>query len=112
MSETKRNIAQTALMAVSSSQIYAIGHNAEAKILTVQFSKREGGNIVGGGSVYQYANVETSKHDAFMDSESKGKFFGEHIKPMESVHPFIKLEPHEIDQHITLPAQEPEPQAA
>ncbi|WP_017758189.1 KTSC domain-containing protein [Pseudacidovorax intermedius] len=65
---------------VRSNQIACIGYDASTKTLAVQFSR----NL---DHVYHYPNVEPETHEAFMAAESKGKFFGEHIKPL----PFDKF---------------------
>lgn len=58
-----------------SSQIAAIGYDAEAQILAVRF-------IQGAGAIYHYPGVSQETYDAFHGAESLGKFFGQHIKPM------------------------------
>lgn len=60
---------------VQSNQIACIGYNAAMKTLAVQFTR-------GAGAIYHYPNVEPETHAAFMAAESKGKFFGEHIKSL------------------------------
>lgn len=64
------------LTPVESSQIHAIGHNAATNTLAVQFKSKHGA-----GSTYHYPGVTAEQHAAFAASESKGKHFGEHIKP-------------------------------
>ena len=41
----------------------------------------------GNGAVYHYPNVEQKTHDDMMAAESKGTFFGQHIKAL----PFDKF---------------------
>ncbi len=65
---------------VESNQIACIGYDATSKTLSVQFAR-------GPGSIYHYTNVEPDLHAKFMAAESKGTFFGEHIKPL----PFDKF---------------------
>lgn len=72
---------------VDSAQIMAIGHDPESSTLRIQFKKWDGSP----GSTYEYANAPTDKHAAFMAADSKGKFFGEHIKPKADVHPYKKV---------------------
>jgi len=99
-----RTIIAAALIATpESSQIYAIGHSGET--LTVQFPKREAGQIVGGGSVYQYANVTPQQFEEFQSSPSKGAYFGAHFKPKAEEHPFVKLTDEEVARFITPPAE-------
>lgn len=60
---------------VESHQVAAIGYDAARRTLQVTFTR-------GPGHAYQYPNVEPRLHADFMAAESKGKFFGEHIKPL------------------------------
>lgn len=60
---------------VESNQVAAIGYSLDRKTLQVTFTR-------GPGHIYQYPNVEPEVHAAFMAAESKGKHFGEHIKPL------------------------------
>lgn len=64
------------LTPVDSSQIAAIGFDASSSTLAVQFKTRGAPS-----SVYHYPDVPESLYDEFMGSSSKGKFFGQHIKP-------------------------------
>lgn len=68
-----------ALHPVESSQIKAVGYDAETKTLAVTF-------VHGTGAIYHYPNVEQATFDAFKASDSAGSFFGQHIKPL----PFTK----------------------
>jgi len=63
------------LTPVESNQVASVGYDAATKTLACTFTR-------GPGHVYHYPNVEPETHAAFMASESKGKFFGEHIKPL------------------------------
>lgn len=65
---------------VESHQVAAVGYDAERRTLSVTFTR-------GAGAVYHYPNVEPAVHAAFMAAESKGKFFGAHIKAL----PFEKF---------------------
>jgi hypothetical protein len=58
---------------VCSGQIRAVGYDAETKTLAVTF-------VHGIGSIYQYPGVEPQVFADFMAAESKGKFFGAHVK--------------------------------
>ena len=64
------------MVPVESNQVKAIGYDADSKTLAVTFAR-------GPGNIYHYPNVEPKTHAAFMASESKGNFFGQHIKPLE-----------------------------
>lgn len=68
------------MTAVTSNQIAAVGYSTERKTLAVTFTRST-------GAVYHYPNVDAKLHADFMAAESKGKFFGEHIKPL----PFDKF---------------------
>lgn len=60
---------------VESNQVKAIGYDAASKTLAVTFTR-------GPGHIYHYPNVEPKVHADFMAAESKGNFFGQHIKPL------------------------------
>ncbi len=64
---------------VSSSNISAIGYEAETNTLEVEFLN---------GSVYQYAGVSVDEFEAMMSADSKGKYLNANIKGRCS---FIKL---------------------
>jgi hypothetical protein len=69
-----------ALVPVTSNQVKAIGYDPTTQTLAVAFTR-------GTGAVYHYPNVTKETHDAFMQAESIGKFFGAHIKDL----PFEKF---------------------
>lgn len=71
-----------ALQPVQSSQVKAIGYDEETSTLAVTFTR-------GTGAIYHYPNVKKETFDAFLASESIGKFFGAHIKAL----PFTKYQP-------------------
>lgn len=60
---------------VASKQIAAVGYDAARKTLAVTFTR-------GNGAIYHYPNVEQKTHDDMMAAESKGTFFGQHIKTL------------------------------
>ncbi len=64
-----------ALTPCESSQIHSHGYDAESKTLAVLFR--------GGKKVYHYPNVEPDLAQKFSAAESRGKFFGQHIKGRE-----------------------------
>lgn len=68
------------MTAVESNQVGAVGYSAERKTLSVTFAR-------GTGAIYHYPNVAPTVYEAFMAAESKGKFFGEHVKSL----PFEKF---------------------
>lgn len=71
-----------ALQPVTSNQVAAIGYDEATQTLAVTFTR-------GAGAIYHYPNVTKETHDAFMQAESIGKFFGAHIQNL----PFEKFQP-------------------
>jgi len=68
------------LIPCNSSQIHAYGYDPATKTLALQFKRKgENGERVG-GSIYHYENVPADVYQAFVAAESKGRFFGAHIK--------------------------------
>lgn len=76
---------------VESSQIHAIGHDAETNTLAIRFT-RGFGRDQRPGALYHYKNVTAEDFAAFRDSESKGKHFGAHIKSNVEKYPFERIE--------------------
>jgi hypothetical protein len=64
-----------ALTPVESNQVAAVGYDEASKTLAVTFNR-------GTGAVYHYQNVDAKVHQDFMAADSKGKFFGQHIKAL------------------------------
>jgi hypothetical protein len=62
------------MTAVDSSVIAAIGYDRSSQTLQVQFRKS--------GGIYTYTNFPEELHGQFMSAESKGKFFGVHIRKL------------------------------
>ena len=56
---------------VSSSNISAIGYDADARVLEIEFTT---------GAVYQYSGVPLGEHEGFMNADSKGKYLHANIK--------------------------------
>jgi hypothetical protein len=69
-----------AMTPVESNQVKAIGYDPSTKTLAVTFTR-------GPGHIYHYPNVSSELHADFMASESKGTFFGTHVKTL----PFEKF---------------------
>jgi hypothetical protein len=67
------------LVAVTSSQISAIGHDGQSK-LRVLFKR---------GGLYEYNNVSVHEFNDMRFAESVGSFFGKFIKPFK---PFVRIE--------------------
>jgi hypothetical protein len=80
---------EIALEVVSSSQIYAIGHDPDTSTLAIQFKdwKRKTG-----GSIYHYENFSEEKFQEFKNAASIGIFFKENIKSKVDEHPYTKIE--------------------
>ncbi|AZP49947.1 TPA: KTSC domain-containing protein [Yersinia enterocolitica] len=64
---------------VTSTDICAIGYDADTQTLEIEFNT---------GSVYDYSDVPQGEYDAFIGSDSKGKYFHANIKNRYS---FVKL---------------------
>ncbi len=56
------------LVPVESSNVAAIGYNAECRLLRVQFKD---------GSTYDYSNIDEAQHQTVMTAPSKGKAIAE-----------------------------------
>ena len=67
---------------VKSTQLAAIGYDAETKTLAIRFAH-------GIGSMYHYPDVEPETFTAMLGAASIGSFFGAHIKAL----PFRKYRP-------------------
>lgn len=72
---------------VESSQIHAIGHDAESKTLAIQFKNYKGEL----GSTYHYANFTADDFAAFKAAASIGSHFDKHIKNETQKYPFTKI---------------------
>lgn len=64
---------------VSSSNIAAIGYDADSQTLEVEFTS---------GAVYSYSGVPSNEYEGFMGSDSKGKYLHANIK---NAYSFVKL---------------------
>lgn len=58
-------------IAVTSSNIAAIGYSASERVLHVEFI---------GGRIYEYEGVPETMYTAFMGADSPGKFFAKNIR--------------------------------
>lgn len=76
------------LTPVESSQIDAVGYDADTKTLAVRFKNRS--KTPKPLVVYHYPNVEQAFFDKLMEADSKGKFIGENV--VKAKLPFTKLE--------------------
>lgn len=66
-------------IAVSSSNISAIGYDADSQVLEVEFTN---------GAVYAYSGVPPGEYESFANADSKGKYLHANIKNRYS---FMKL---------------------
>jgi hypothetical protein len=73
---------------IESSQIEAIGYDAEAQTLAIQFKAK--GAVP--GSLYHYSNFLPADWEAFRAAESIGSFFYKHIRPFKDKYPYVRIE--------------------
>lgn len=66
-------------VSVSSSNISAIGYDADSQSLEIEFHS---------GAVYSYSGVPPAEFEGFMDADSKGRYFNANIK---NRYPFEKF---------------------
>lgn len=78
---------QITMDSVESSQIEAIGYDAESQTLAIQFKGK-----AGPGSVYHYSNFTTEDFAALKNSESIGSHFYKNIKPFADKYPYERIE--------------------
>lgn len=78
------------MVEVESSQIHSIGHDPETNTLAIRFFRGYGRDQKP-GSIYHYQNFGAAEFEAFRNAESKGKHFGQHIKPFADKYPYTKL---------------------
>lgn len=79
-----------AMVEVQSSQIHSIGHDPETNTLAIRFY-RGFGRDQRPGSLYHYGNFKAEEFAAFRDCESKGRHFGQNIKPFTHKYPFTRI---------------------
>jgi len=72
---------------IESSQLAAIGHDAENNTLAIQFKRGEGV-----GNTYYYQNVNAEQFQQFQGAESIGSHFYKNIKPFAEKFPFKKID--------------------
>lgn len=82
----QKAIPEITLKPVESSQLHAIGHDAETNTLAIQFKSKGGA-----GAVYHYANFPAEKFAEFSAAESVGSYFGQNIKNATTEHPFTRI---------------------
>ena len=88
MDTTITNRPVIAMDAVQSSQIAAIGHDAETNTLAIQFTSKDESKP---GSVYHYENFTAEDFAFFRTVESIGSHFYKCIKPFPDKFPYTKI---------------------
>lgn len=83
------NAASIPMVAVESSQIHSLGHDAATSTLAVRFKNRATGEAT---SLYHYRNVSADLFEQFRTAESIGSFFGKRIKPYVVDFPYTRIE--------------------
>lgn len=59
------------LEAIESSNLAAVGYNPEKRILAIQFKS---------GQIYHYADVSLETATEFYGSESRGRYYAQHVR--------------------------------
>lgn len=87
----EKDYAHIPLTAVESNQVAAIGYDAVSGTMAVTFARSP-------GHVYHYPNVSPELHQQFLEADSIGSFFGQHIKTLAfDKFPASVLQPPEKD---------------
>ena len=76
-----------ALTPVESSQLEAIGYDADSQTLAIRFHGKGGKP----GGLYHYANFSETDQAALRDAESKGSHFIRNIKPHADRYPCYRV---------------------
>jgi len=76
-----------ALTKIESSQIAAIGHDADSSTLAIQFLRKGVPD-----AVYHYRNFTSTDYAALTSAESIGSHFYKHIKPFADKYPYAKID--------------------
>lgn len=78
------------MIEVESSQIHSIGHDPNSNTLAIRFYRGFGveRRI---GSLYHYDHFGADDFAAFLNAESKGKHFGQRIKPFAAKYPYTRI---------------------
>jgi len=75
------------MIPVESSQLAAVGHDAENSTLAILFKRGDGV-----GNTYYYQNVDAEQFKQFQQAESVGSHFYKHIKPFADKFPYAKID--------------------
>lgn len=75
------------MQSVESSQIAALGYDAETQTLAIRFKNWKGEAT----SLYHYQNVSAAEFEALRDADSIGRHFGQHIKPEAAKYPYTRI---------------------
>lgn len=84
---------------VQSSQIEAVGYDAQGQRLRIRFRERKSLPAAS----YDYANVPPDVHVALMAAPSVGSFFGREIKRRPDLFPFTR-----VAEEAPAPAADPQ----
>lgn len=82
------------LYSCDSSQIHAHGYDPDGEILALQFKRSvtvDGEKKRVAGSLYYYENFTRDDYQEFLQSKSKGEYFGAVIKPNAERWPYRQI---------------------
>lgn len=78
----------TTMQDVKSSQLAAIGYEADTKTMRIRFAPKKSGAL---GPLYDYANVPAEVHEALLAAPSAGSYFIREIKKRPDLYPFERV---------------------
>ena len=87
MTEDQKPALDIPLVKCDSSQLNAVGYDADSQTLAIEFKNWKGEPT----SLYHYSGVTQEQFDAFNTAESKGRHLGQFIKPFPEQFPFVKI---------------------
>ena len=88
MTEDQKPALDIALVKCDSSQLNAVGYDADSQTLAIEFKNWKGEPT----SLYHYSGVTQEQFDAFNTAESKGKHLGQFIKPFPDSFPYTRID--------------------
>lgn len=87
-----KSIIAIALIAITSSMIAAIGHDAETSTLRVEFKPSKAQAAAGEkGTTYDYSNVNTDLFKNLSEASSVGSFLSKNIKAFPEKYPATQV---------------------
>lgn len=93
------------LTPVKSNKLAAIGYDAAAQVLAVQFfAKGQPGNV------YHYANFSEDDWAVFSNAESHGKHFIAHIQSQKEKYPYTNMGVPTVEPQSEIKAEEVAPE--